>query len=102
MNSETRRMVEQITATLANLYDPGHWILDVVEVLGRQEKALEKYVLAALMREEPEPVLKLLGGPSRVPSVIAGITPKLKESVYKPSSFKQTCRLWPPTSPSST
>ena len=80
LNSETRRLVEQITAALANLYDPGHWVLDVVEVLGMPEKALEKDVFATpmLVRDVPEPVLKLLGDLSRVPSVIAAITTEAK------------------------
>ncbi len=104
LNSETRHLVEQISAALANLYDSGCWVLDVVEVLGMPEKALEKDVFATpvLVRDMPEPVLKLLGDLSRIPSFIAAITPNLKASAYKPSSFKQSCRLWPPTSPSST
>ncbi|MFA6163545.1 MAG: response regulator [Methylobacter sp.] len=80
LNSETRRLVEQITAALAKLYDPGHWVLDVVEVLGMPEKALEKDVFATpmLVRDVPEPVLKLLGDLSRIPSVIAAITTEAK------------------------
>jgi hypothetical protein len=80
LNSETRRLVEQITAALANLYDPGQWVFDVVEVLGMPEKALEKDVFATpmLVRDVPEPVLKLLGDLSRVPSVIAAITTQAK------------------------
>jgi hypothetical protein len=63
------------------------------------EKALKKDVFAAslLLRDVPEPVLKLLDDLPRMPSVLSGITPKLKESAYNPSSFKQTCRLWPLT-----
>ncbi|WP_340123453.1 response regulator [Methylobacter svalbardensis] len=80
LNSETRRLVEQISAALANLYDPGQWVLDVVEVLGMPEKALEKDVFATpmLVRDVPEPVLKLLGDLSRVPSIIAAITTEAK------------------------
>ncbi|MEF3076201.1 response regulator [Methylobacter sp. Wu1] len=80
LNNETRRLVEQITAALANLYDPGHWVLNVVEVLGMPEKALEKDVFATpmLVRDMPEPVLKLLGDLSRVPSIIAAITTEAK------------------------
>jgi hypothetical protein len=68
------------------------------------EKALKKDVFAAslLLRDVPEPVLKLLGDLPRTPSVLSGITPTLKGSAYKPSSFKQTCRLWPLTYPSLT
>ncbi len=80
LNSETRRLVEQISAALANLYDPGHWVLSVVEVLGMPEKALEKDVFATpmLVRDVPAPVLKLLGDLSRVPSIIAAITTEAK------------------------
>lgn len=80
LNSETRRLVEQMSVALAKLYDPGHWVLDVVEVLGMPEKALEKDVFATpmLVRDVPEPVLKLLGDLSRVPSVIAAITTEAK------------------------
>lgn len=80
LNSETRRLVEQITVALANLYEPGQWVFDVVEVLGMPEKALEKDVFATpmLVRDMPEPVLKLLGDLSRVPSVIAAITTQAK------------------------
>ncbi len=80
LNSETRRLVEQITAALADLYEAGYWVLNVVEVLGMPEKALEKDVFATpmLVRDVPEPVLKLLGDLSRVPSVIAAITTEAK------------------------
>jgi len=80
LNNETRRLVEEITAALANLYGPGQWVFDVVEVLGMPEKALEKDVFATpmLVRDVPEPVLKLLGDLSRVPSIITAITTQAK------------------------
>lgn len=76
LNSETRRLVDQITAVLTTLYEPGFWVFDVVEVLGMPEKALEKDVFATpmLVRDLPEPVLKLLGDLSRMSSVMAAIT----------------------------
>lgn len=76
LNQETRRMVEQISAVLAGIYEPGHWVFEVVEVLGMPEKALEKEVFATpmLVRDIPEPVLKLLGDLSRMSSVMAAIT----------------------------
>jgi hypothetical protein len=51
-------------------------VLDVVEVLGMPEKALEKDVFATpmLVREVPEPILKLLGDLSKMHSVLAAIT----------------------------
>ncbi|MGZ5017224.1 MAG: response regulator [Methylobacter sp.] len=80
LNRETRSLVEQITTALANLYEPGQWVFDVVEVLGMPEKALEKDVFATpmLVRDVPEPMLKLLGDLSRVPSVIAAISTQVK------------------------
>jgi CheY-like chemotaxis protein len=80
MNNGSRRLVEQISAALADLYDPGQWVLDVVEVLGMPEKALEKDVFATpmLVRDVPEPVLKLLGDLSRVSSIIAAVTTQAK------------------------
>jgi len=61
---------------LAATYQPGFWVLNVVEVLGMPEKVLEKEVFATpmLVREVPEPVLKLLGDLSRMHSVLAAIT----------------------------
>jgi CheY-like chemotaxis protein len=80
LNSETRRLVGQITAVLNTLYEPGYWVFDVVEVLGMPEKALEKDVFATpmLVRNVPEPVLRLLGDLSRMSSVIAAITTQTK------------------------
>ncbi|QPK64962.1 response regulator [Methylomonas sp. LL1] len=76
LSPETRRLVEQISAVLAGIYEPGHWVFDVVEVLGMPEKALEKEIFATpmLVRDIPEPVLKLLGDLSRMSSVMAAIT----------------------------
>jgi CheY-like chemotaxis protein len=80
LNRETRRLVGQITAVLNTLYEPGYWVFDVIEVLGMPEKALEKDIFATpmLVRNVPEPVLKLLGDLSRMPSVIAAITTQTK------------------------
>jgi CheY-like chemotaxis protein len=80
LNNETRRLVEQLTIVLNTLYEPGYWVFDVVEVLGMPEKALEKDIFATpmLVRNVPEPVLKLLGDLSRMSSVIAAITTQTK------------------------
>lgn len=76
LNADTRRLVDQISAVLSNIYDPGYWVLDVVEVLGMPEKALEKDIFATpmLVRDLPEPVIKLLGDLSRMSTVMAAIT----------------------------
>lgn len=76
LTDDTRRLVEQLSSVLASIYEPGHWVFDVVEVLGMPEKALEKEIFATpmLVRDIPEPVLKLLGDLSRMSSVMAAIT----------------------------
>jgi CheY-like chemotaxis protein len=75
-NYETQILVEKFTTVLAALYAPGRWMLDVVEVLSMPEKALENDVFATpmLVRDLPEPVLRLLGDLSKMPSVMAAIT----------------------------
>lgn len=82
LSIETRRLVEQISAVLAGIYEPGRWVFDVVEVLGMPEKALEKEVFATpmLVRDIPEPVLKLLGDLSRMSSVMAAISTQTQDS----------------------
>ncbi len=76
LNPETRRLVKQISTVLAGIYEPSHWVFEVVEVLGMPEKALENEVFATpmLVRDFPEPVLKLLGDMSRISSILATIT----------------------------
>jgi CheY-like chemotaxis protein len=82
LSSETRRLVEQISTILGTIYDPGYWVLDVVEVLGMPEKALEKEIFATpmLVRDLPEPVIKLLGDLSRMSTVMAAITTQASDS----------------------
>ena len=76
INPEVKKLIKQLSGVLAATYQPGFWVLDVVEVLGMPEKALEKEVFATpmLVREIPQPVLKLLGDLSRMHSVLAAIT----------------------------
>lgn len=76
INPEIQKIVDQLSNVLAAAYRPGFWGLDVVEVLGMPEKALEKDVFATpmLVREVPEPILKLLGDLSKMHSVLAAIT----------------------------
>jgi CheY-like chemotaxis protein len=73
---EIQQFMTQLSSVLAATYQPGFWSLNVVEVLGMPEKALEKDVFATpmLVREIPEPVLKLLGNLSKMHSVLAAIT----------------------------
>jgi CheY-like chemotaxis protein len=76
LDPDTRKILNQLTIVLAEIYQPGFWTLNVVEVLSLPEKALENEVFATpmLVREVPQPVLKLLGDLSRMHSVLAAIT----------------------------
>jgi CheY-like chemotaxis protein len=76
VSPEIQKIIDQLSNVLAAAYRPGFWGLDVVEVLGMPEKALEKDVFATpmLVREVPEPILKLLGDLSKMHSVLAAIT----------------------------
>lgn len=76
VNPEIQKVVDQLSSVLTATYRAGFWVLNVVEVLGMPEKALEKDVFATpmLVREVPEPVLKLLGDLSRMHSVLSAIT----------------------------
>jgi len=76
INNEVRKLVDQLSTVLSAAYPPGFWSLNLVEVLDMPEKALEKNVFATpmLVRELPEPVLKLLGDLSKMHSVLAAIT----------------------------
>ena len=76
VDPDTQKLINQLGKTLAETYQPGFWVLNLVEVLGMPEKALEKDVFATpmLVREVPEPILKLLGDLSKMHSVMAAVT----------------------------
>lgn len=76
INAEIQHIITKLSNALSATYRPGFWSLNVVEVLRMPEKALENEVFATpmLVREVPEPVLKLLGDLSRMHSVLAAIT----------------------------
>jgi CheY-like chemotaxis protein len=76
LNDEFKLLIERLSAVLAVTYQPEDWKLDVVEVLYVPEKALANDVFATpmLIRELPEPVLRVLGDLSKMPSIIAAIT----------------------------
>jgi CheY-like chemotaxis protein len=76
INAEIQNIINKLSNALSATYRPGFWALNVVEVLRMPEKALENEVFATpmLVREVPEPVLKLLGDLSRMHSVLAAIT----------------------------
>ena len=76
LNTEFRLLIEQLSSVLAATYKTGYWNLDVVEVLDMPEKALSKNIFATpmLVRDLPEPVLKLLGNLSKMPEVISSLS----------------------------
>lgn len=76
INPEVKQFITQISGELAAHYQPGYWALDVVEVLSMPEKALQKNVYATpmLVRDIPEPVLKLLGNLSKMHTMMGTIT----------------------------
>jgi hypothetical protein len=76
MNDEFSQFIKRLSTVLASTYAPGDWKLDVVEVLYMPEKALANDVFATpmLVRELPEPVLRVLGDLSKMPSILAAIT----------------------------
>lgn len=76
INPEVKQFVTQLSSELAASYQPGLWSLNVVEVLSMPERALEKDVFATpmLVREIPEPILKLLGDLSKMHPMLATIT----------------------------
>lgn len=78
IDPEVKQFVTQLSSELAANYQPGFWALDVVEVLSMPEKALEKDVFATpmLVREIPEPILKLLCDLSKKHPMLATITAK--------------------------
>jgi CheY-like chemotaxis protein len=75
-NDEVRQCIEELRSVLMAKYLPGFWTLNVVEVLSMPEKALEKDVFATpmLVRDVPEPVLKLLGNLSKMSSILVSMT----------------------------
>jgi CheY-like chemotaxis protein len=76
LNDEFKRFIDRLSAVLTATYQPEEWKLEVIEVLYVPEKALANDVFATpmLVRELPEPVLRVLGDLSRMPSIIAAIT----------------------------
>ena len=76
VNPEAQQFITQLRSELAASYQPGFWALNVVEVLSMPEKALEKDVFATpmLVRDIPEPILKLLGDLSKMHPILAALT----------------------------
>ncbi len=76
VNPEVKQFITRISNELAASYQPGFWALDVVEVLSMPEKALQKNVYATpmLVRDIPEPILKLLGDLSKMHTMMGTLT----------------------------
>jgi len=76
LNDEFNRFIDRLSAVLTVTYQPEEWKLEVIEVLYMPEKALANEIFATpmLVRELPEPVLRVLGDLSKMPSIIAAIT----------------------------
>ena len=76
VDPEVELCIHELSDVLATSYQPGFWTLNVVEVLSMPEKALEKDVFATpmLVRDVPEPVMKLLGNLTKMPSILVAMT----------------------------
>lgn len=76
INPEVEQSIRELSSVLADNYQPGYWTLNVVEVLSMPEKALEKDVFATpmLVRDVPEPIMRLLGNLSKMPSILVSMT----------------------------
>lgn len=74
MNGKTERAIAELRNVLAEHF-PDHHELEVVNVLQMPEKALEEgiFVTPTLVRNIPEPVLKVLGDLSNMRAALTKI-----------------------------
>ncbi len=74
--SITDGIISELRSTLRATLPPNNWILNVVDVLTMPEKAIANdiFTTPTLVRELPEPVVKLLGDISSMPKVMAIVT----------------------------
>lgn len=74
--SVTDHLITNLRAALRESLDEGCWALNVVDVLAMPEKALanDVFTTPTLVRELPEPVVKLLGNIAAMPQVMAIVT----------------------------
>jgi len=72
----TDGIISTLRATLRETLPVGGWVLNVVDVLAMPEKALANdiFTTPTLVRELPEPVVKLLGNIAAMPKVMAIVT----------------------------
>lgn len=74
--SITDSLISDLRAALRETLPVGCWVLNVVDVLTMPEKALANdiFTTPTLVRELPEPVVKLLGNIATMPKVMAIVT----------------------------
>ena len=74
--SVTDSLITDLRAALRDTLPVGCWVLNVVDVLTMPEKALANdiFTTPTLVRELPEPVVKLLGNIALMPKVMAIVT----------------------------
>lgn len=72
-DNEIRALHQSLRSTLSASLPPGSWHLDVVDVIQMPEKALQHDVFATptLLRELPEPVIKVIGAIAQAPHMLA-------------------------------
>lgn len=74
--SVTDSLISSLRSALRETLAEGCWVLNVVDVLTMPEKALANdiFTTPTLVRELPEPVVKLLGNIASMPKVMAIVT----------------------------
>ncbi|POZ50578.1 response regulator [Methylovulum psychrotolerans] len=74
--SVTDKLITNMRSALRETLPEGCWVLNVVDVLAMPEKALanDVFTTPTLVRELPEPVVKLLGNIAAMPQVMAIVT----------------------------
>lgn len=72
-DDESRALHRNLVAAIAANLPEGAWDLEVVDVVRTPEKALENDVFATpmLLREKPEPVIKLIGHIANAQRILA-------------------------------
>lgn len=74
-DEDGRNLYKILSAALSGSMPEGSWQLDVVDVIQMPEKALQHDVFATptLLRELPEPIIKLIGDIARLQHAMASI-----------------------------
>jgi circadian clock protein KaiB len=82
-NEATEKKVRELREALTECLKDEIWVLNLVEVATEPEKAVANDIFATptLVRETPEPVIKILNGLARIPQVLSAITEDRKSVV---------------------